>query len=88
MMNFLIEHSISIILSCGTILIGYGYYKSKIEDLIEKSKVVDDMVNRVVELEKFQAVQQNTNAHELQQWHDMVEWLKSLEKKLDEALKR
>ena len=87
-LEFLIKNAFSLILFGGTILIGYGYYKSKIEDLIKGQEKVGDMVERLVSLEKFQAVQENTNSHNVQQWTDMVDWLKSLEKKLDEALKR
>ena len=88
MVDFLVKNAFALILFCGTILIGYGYYKSKIEDLIESGEKVDDMVNRLVDLEKFQAVQDNTNSHNVKKWDELTDWLKSLEKKLDEALKR
>lgn len=87
-LNFLFHNAFAIILFLGTILIGYGYYKSKIEGMMEEHREVRNMVLRIVELEKFQAVQQLTNMHRDEQWKDLVDWLKNLEKKLDEALKR
>ncbi len=87
-LDFLAKNALALILFCGTLLISYGYYKAKIEDLIKQEKKVDEMAKKIVDIEKFQAVQETTNSHYTEQWKEIVDWMKNLESKLDKALQR